>query len=104
MELTVDSTATIEMLNSGKTTDMDSLSLVKQIMRLIKTIGEVKVTRIYRKTNYCADVLPKFGAISGEDFIFGEEFFLESKHYFLIIQNNWYNRSLDLGFYTSISL
>lgn len=81
MELTVGSTATIGMLNSGKTANMDSLSLVKQIMRLIKTIGEVKVTRIYRETNYCADVLPKFGAIIGEVFFFWSQriTFLSSK-------------------------
>lgn len=66
VELNVDSTVIIEMLNSGNATYMDGYSLVKQIMRLMKIFEEVKVIHTYRKVNLCAYALSKFGIESGE--------------------------------------
>lgn len=69
----MDSTITIQMINSGKITDMNSVSLVKQIMRLLEMLNEVKVSHTYKEANFCKDALAQLGASSGEDLIFFEK-------------------------------
>lgn len=74
VELNVDSTIIIGMLNSGNATGIDSISLLDRIMWLMKRIWELKVNHTYREANHYVDALVKYEATSGEDLRFGEDF------------------------------
>ncbi|XP_058734094.1 dynamin-related protein 4C-like [Vicia villosa] len=76
----VDSTSTIDMIQSGRALDLNSHSLVKQILELMKIFEDIKVIHSYRQTNRCADALAKFDATTRNFLIFGEEFPIFIRH------------------------
>lgn len=74
VELNIDSSTIVRMLETSKVLAIDGVSMVYQILLLIEMHDEVKVTHLYRKTNKCANVLAKIVAESGEGKEFGDQF------------------------------
>lgn len=61
------------MIETGKVTTMDEVSIVSWILLLMEMHNEVNVTHTYREANRCVDTLAKVGAESGEDVKFGDQ-------------------------------
>ncbi|CAL5200018.1 unnamed protein product [Lathyrus oleraceus] len=62
------------MLEASKVSVIDGVSMVYQILLLIETYDEVKITHFYSEANKCANVLAKVVAESGEGIEFGDQF------------------------------
>ncbi|PNY07175.1 ethylene responsive transcription factor 1b [Trifolium pratense] len=73
VELDVDSTSVVKVINDGTTTSAMGVSLVKSIGRLLELDCDVKIKHSYRETNMCADAMANLGCSLSNEIIFFEE-------------------------------
>lgn len=74
IELNIDSSTIVRMLETSKVSAIDGASMVYRILLLIEMHDEVKVTHSYMEANKCADVLAKVVAESEEGIEFRDQF------------------------------
>ncbi|XP_058726361.1 uncharacterized protein LOC131597700 [Vicia villosa] len=91
VEVNMDFIKTIEMIKSGKDMNMDSYTLVKQIMELMRWFKDIKLVHTFREANRCVDALAKFGAASGNFSLFEHEVPTFIKH---LLETNWLGTSI----------